>query len=122
MPRPFSLDLRERVVAACDAGDSPEDAARSFDVGVRTIYEWLELRKQTGSLAPRCGKTGPKPKLAGHLATLRKLVREKPDATLGELQSQIPVQVGITTVWQALKNMGLSFKEKGHLRGRAASA
>lgn len=122
MPRPYSMDLRKRVIAACDAGESPEDVAPRFEVGVRTIYDWLELREATGDIKPRCGKTGPKPKLAEHLDTLRKLVREKPDATLGELQSQIPVQAGITTVWQALKNMGLSFKEKGHLRGRAASA
>ena len=122
MPRPFSMDLRKRVIAACDAGESPEDAAPRFDVGVRTIYDWLALREETGGIEPRSGKTGPKPKLAQHLATLRKLVREKPDATLGELRSKVPIQVGITTVWQALKELGLSFKEEGHLRRRTASA
>ena len=53
MAEPYSLDPRERVVAACDEGDTREEAAERFGASVRFVYAMLRLRRQTGSLAPR---------------------------------------------------------------------
>lgn len=50
MPAPLSVDLRERVVEAVDAGDKIAKVARRFGVTRPTIYSWLALREQTGSL------------------------------------------------------------------------
>lgn len=52
---PFSLDLRERVVAAIDKKMGVTKAAALFKVSRRVIYEWLELRKETNSLAAKSG-------------------------------------------------------------------
>ncbi len=51
----FSIDLRKRVVAAVDDGMSVSEASTIFNVCVRVIYEWLDLRKTTGSLEPKTG-------------------------------------------------------------------
>jgi transposase len=51
--RACSIDLRERVVAACVAGDSTrEQLAARFSVGVPWIRKLLRQRRQSGSIAP----------------------------------------------------------------------
>ena len=50
----YSMDLRERVVAACDARDGTrEQIAARFSVSVRWIRELLRRRRETGSIAPK---------------------------------------------------------------------
>ena len=117
----YSVDLRERVVAACDAGEKPEEVGPRFSVCVRTVYYWLSLRKETGEVIPRAGDRGPEPKLAKHSDRLSELVRKRPDATLGELRSGLRVEVGIETIRRALLSLGLSFKKEGHPRRRAGA-
>lgn len=51
----LSIDLRERVIAAIDGGMRPTDAAKTFKICRKAIYNWLELRKKTSSLAPKSG-------------------------------------------------------------------
>lgn len=51
----FGLDLRERVITAVDRGLHIDEASKLFTVSRRVIYEWLELRKKTNSLAPKTG-------------------------------------------------------------------
>lgn len=51
----FSLDLRTRVVASIDNGMHINEAVKFFNVSRRTIYEWLELRRKTGSLQAKTG-------------------------------------------------------------------
>ena len=57
MGRPYSIDLRERVIAAVETGGlSRHRAARAFDVGVSTVITWVRRFRETGSMAP--GKMG----------------------------------------------------------------
>ena len=51
--RAYSVDLRERIIAAVDAGQARREVARRFDVSPATIGNYLRLRRQTGGLAPR---------------------------------------------------------------------
>jgi transposase len=54
MPKAYSLDLRERVIAACEAGDHPRAAvARQFNVAESTLYEWQRRYRAEGVLEPR---------------------------------------------------------------------
>ncbi len=52
MVRPYSLDLRERVVAAVEAGESRRSAARRFGVSDSTGVKWLQRVRATGSVKP----------------------------------------------------------------------
>ena len=115
MGKAYSLDLRERVLAACAAGRKPEEVAPFFQVSARVIYKWLKLRQETGSLAPRYSRPGPKPKLAEHRQWLRAAVAQSPDATLEELRAAAPVKVCIGALWNELRALGLSLK-KSHPR------
>jgi len=51
----YSIDLRERVIAAFDERKSPTTIAETFKICVRVIYNWLELRSETNSLKPKSG-------------------------------------------------------------------
>ena len=56
MGKPYSVDLRRRVVAAIEAGMSRNQAARQFGVAISTAIGWLQRVEQTGSVA---GGTAP---------------------------------------------------------------
>jgi transposase len=122
MPKPYSMDLRLRVIAACDAGDRPEDVGPVFGLSPRTIYGWLALREQTGSLEPRPCDPGPEPLLAPHREQVLRLLREHPDATLEELRTQTPVKVCVGAMWNFLQSLGITRKKESHSRRRTASA
>lgn len=51
----YSTDLREKVISAIDDGMPPTKAAMLFKVCRKAIYNWLNLRKETNSLAPKTG-------------------------------------------------------------------
>src|SRR3954469_8428011 len=56
------MDLRERVVAAVDAGMPQPQAAARFAVSLRTVERYLARRRATGSLAATEQRHGPEPK------------------------------------------------------------
>ena len=57
--KPYSIDLRSRVLAALDRGVPREEVAKTFSVSLPTIKRWLKLRRETGALEPRKGVPGP---------------------------------------------------------------
>lgn len=121
MPKTYSMDLRERVVAARDAGEPTGVVAKRFDVSTAWVRRLLQRRRETGSFEVLRTKRGPKPKLAAHMNTLRDLVDHEPDATLEELRSMLPVKVGIGTLCSALRQLGISRKKSYPRRGAAAA-
>ena len=48
--KPYSKDLRSRVLAAVDAGEPREQVARTFSVSMPTIKRWLKRRRETGDV------------------------------------------------------------------------
>src|ERR1700687_5802871 len=53
MARAYSLDLRERVVAAVAAGESCRRVATVFQVSVASVVKWSQRSRATGSAAAR---------------------------------------------------------------------
>ena len=112
MSAAYSMDLRQRVIAAYDEGRmSVHHLALRFQVKRWWIYKLLRQRRATGSIAPCAGPRGPAPKLAGDRERLRKGVREHPDATLEELREHLGLEVSVSTLWRALEQLKLSFKK-----------
>jgi transposase len=79
------MDLRERVVAAVDAGLTQPQAAARFAVSVRTVERYLARRRTTGGLAATAQRHGPEPKVRRQLhAWLPGRLATAADATLAE--------------------------------------
>lgn len=119
MAKPYSVDLRERVVGAVERGGlSRRQAAGRFGVGISTVISWVRRFRTTGSVAP--GKMGghkPKAIRGAHHAWLVARMREK-DFTLRGLVAELAergLKVDYRSVWNFVHAEKLSFKKK---RGR----
>ena len=124
MARPYSLDLRERVVAAVESGRSVRDVASSFGVSVSSVVKWSQRYRATGSAAA-LPMGGRRPfALAAHRAWVLSRLAEKPDLTLRALRAELAARgivVSNYAVWHYLKAQGITFKKKP-ARGRAGAA
>ena len=125
MGKPYSMDLRERVVAAVkNGGMSRNRAAKQFGVAVSTAINWVKRLGETGSVAP--GKMGghkPK-KIAGeHRLWLLGRMKER-DFTLRGLVAELAergLKVDYRSVWEFVHAEKVSFKKKpGGLRTRSS--
>ncbi len=113
----YSLDLRERVVAAYEKGDhSITEIAVQFSVGETFLKKMLRQKRQTGSLMRLPHRAGAKKVLQKtHRQWLAKQIKEKPDATLVELQTNLlenrRVSVSPATLSRELKLLRLPLKK-----------
>lgn len=129
MPKPYSRDLRERVVRAVEAGASCHEAAATFEVGVSSAIRWVARWRQTGSVAakPMGGKRSP---LDAHKPWLLELIAAEPDLTLQEIRGRLRARgiiVAASSVWRFCDRHDLTFKKKPArrrtgARGRAHGA
>ena len=124
MAKPYSMDLRERVVAAVlEEGMSCHGAAARFDVGVSSAIRWVQRVRETGSAAP--GQMGGhKPNILSGAHRDWLLERATTDFTLRGLVDELAargVKVDYVQVWRFVHTEGLSFKKK-RAAGRAAPA
>lgn len=109
----YSMDLRERVVAACDEGtDTRAEIAERFSVSESWIRRLLQRRRETGSIAPRPRGGGQPPAFDSEGATrLRRAVAESPDATLKELAEASGVACSTSATDRALRRLGITRKK-----------
>ena len=119
MSKPYSMDLRERVVAAVEEGGlSRRKAAAHFGVSIRVAIDWVRRFRETGSVAP--GKIGgykPKKIRGAHRDWLVARCQEK-DFTLRGLVGELAergLAVDYRSVWAFVHAEGLSYKKN---RGR----
>ncbi len=106
--RAYAVDLREKLLAAVDAGMGREQAAVVFGVSVPTIERYVRLRRETGSLAPRrVVKPGPAAvKEEAVCGWLPGRLEQYPEATLAEHAAAFTAATGIpvspATVYRAI--------------------
>lgn len=124
MARPYSLDLRERVVAAVAAGESCRRVAVIYRVSVASVVKWWQRFRATGSVAAkRMGGTQPRSLTAERDWLLARLTAA-PDLTLRALVVELGERGVVTSygsVWRIVHDAGLSFK-KNSVRHRAGSS
>ena len=89
MPKPYSLDLRERVVRFVDEGHSRHAAAAHFRVSVSFVVNLVNAFRVRGSLAPKPSGGRRHAKLEPHRALLLEKVAEKADITMPELAAEL---------------------------------
>ena len=124
MGRPYSQDLRDRVIAAVEGGQSRTVVAKHFDLSVSCVVKWLQRYHHEGNTKPR-KFGGYRPfALAGHRVFVLGRIAEKPDLTISALTEELAargIRVSRYAVWHFLQHEGLSFK-KNSARRRARSA
>jgi transposase len=118
VPRAFSLDLRERVLAASrDDRLSHRAIAARFRVGESTVRGWFRRFRMTGALAakPHAGGSRSKVDAAG-AEVLKTLVDEQQDRTLAELaagyRERTGVGLSVSAVCRACQRLDLRRKKK----------
>lgn len=113
-----SLDLRQRIVQACDEGlETRQVTADRFQVSTAFIRRLLQRRRETGSIEARPHSGGFAPVLREkHLERLRHRIRDHPDDTLAQLcrwtVDHGGPTVSVPTMCRALKTLGLVRKKK----------
>ena len=109
----YSMDLRERVVQACDKKvGRRKEIAELFGVSTAWIRRLLQRRRETGGIAPKKRGTHKPPKFHGEaLERLKRLVEQDADATLQELLDRSGVEGSIMAVHRALERLGCRRKK-----------
>lgn len=114
----LSLDLRERILAAYDAGGATREmVAARFRVSLGMVKKLLQQRRRLGEIGPLHHRAGRKPRiLPAHRAQLRRQLAAKPDLTLAELRVATGLDCTLPAIHYVLADMGLTFKKR--LSGR----
>ena len=114
----YSLDLRERALAAVDRGMPRKEAVGVFGVSLATLKRWLKRRQETGSAAPK-RKPGMRRRVGADAEGRRALWRqleEHPEATLEGHREMWEkgrgVRVSDATMSRAIRRLGWTYKQR----------
>lgn len=114
MPKPCSLDLRERVLEAVMMGATRREAAERFEISASSAVKWLQRWQDTGSVAAK-PTGGSKSPLEEHADFLLALIAEQSDLTLDEVVATMckrRIDSSRSAVWRFFDRHGISFKKK----------
>lgn len=110
--RAYSSDLRQRVLADCDAGMPTVEVAAKYRVSPAWVRRLKQRRRETGSTEPKPQRHGPQSSWAPHAEAIAAAVRERPDDTLGEHRARLGLGLSTSALWRAIKALGLTVKKK----------
>jgi transposase len=120
MPKPYSVDLRARVIEDVETGASRREAAERYGISPSVVVIWVQRFEETGSVAakPSGGSTSP---LEQHAEFLLDLIVDQPDLTLDEIVAAMHkrrIAGSRSAVWRFFARRNISFK-KNSVRGGA---
>lgn len=119
MGKPYSGDLRDRVVVAMAAGRSCRDVGSAFDVAPSTAGNWYRRYQRTSSYAARPMGGDRRSKLGDQADWIAERLAQKSELTLGEVRADLAkrgVEVSYASVWRMVRRLGLRHKKKDDLR------
>ena len=109
--RAYSMDLRERVLAACDGGAKTRAVARTFSVSESWVRRLKQTRREAGRVAPAAHAGGRVAGWVAHADAIRAAVAAAPDATLDEYRRGFALLLSRSALARALAALGLSRKK-----------
>lgn len=115
MPKPLSMDLRERLLAAVEAGQSRRATGRQFAVSESCVIRLLKLHETEGTIAPRKFGGHMRPALEPHYDRIRALVAATPDITIEELRERLAAEgiaISRSPLGRCLLALGLTRKKR----------
>jgi transposase len=115
MAGPLGIDLRERVVAAVDDKKPISEVALTFNVSRKAIYNWLNLRKQTSSLAPKSGYQKGHSQKVKNWEEFKEFAQNNRHHTLEEMcvewKKEKNDNISISAMERSLKKIGYTSKK-----------
>jgi transposase len=122
MPKPYSIDLRGRVIEEVETGASRREAAERYGLSPSVVVIWVQRFEETGSVAakPSGGSTSP---LEKHAEFLLGLIAEQPDMTLDEIVAAMRkrrIAGSRSGVWRFFARRNISFKKNSVRDGAEA--
>ena len=118
MPATYSLDLRERVVTAVDAGQGTQaQIADRFAVSLGWVEKLLRQRRRAGHIKP-LGHRGGAPRRLDEraVAAVRAALHAQPDMALEELRArlrrQARLRVSVSSLWRLVNALDLPRKKR----------
>lgn len=124
MTRPYSIDLRERAVAAVENGQSRRQVAKLFQVGESSVIRWCARQRASGTCAAKSMGGHRRPILLAERDWLLARLSVTPDLTVRGLLRELSdrgVKVSYGALWGFLAAEGLTFK-KNTVRRRARAS
>ena len=111
--RSYSQDLRSRVLASDEL--TARQAAARFKVSVSYVVKARQRRDRTGEVGTRPRGSRRLPVLAAYGPAIAAQVARHPSITLADLRAWLGrehgIAVGMTTVWVAVRCLGLTLKK-----------
>jgi transposase len=89
MARPYSVDLRERVVRAVENGASCRATAAKFEGSISFVVKLMQRWRRRGTLQPDRIGGAKRSVLVAHGERVRELVAAAPDLTIAELRHRL---------------------------------
>jgi len=125
MTAPLSNDLRKRLIAAVDGGQSCRSAAKRFGVAASTAIRWISRWRNEGDAKPLpLGGDRHSHRIEAHAVEILSMVDKTPDITLAEIAAHLEathaLRVSQSCVWRLLNRHGMTFK-KNSARKRATA-
>jgi transposase len=125
MARPFSDDLRRRILQAYEQGEGTQlQLAQRFRVSLDYVRKIHRQWRQTGKMERVAHRPGRKPLFTEPIRErLRGWLKQQPDLTLAEMQEKLGREahlgVSVPSLWTVLRKMDLRLKKS---RSTPASA
>ena len=113
--KPYSLDLRERVVKAIENGDSSvTKVAQRFAVSKSCVEKWVKQKRTQGHVVPR-KQGGSLSRVMAYREQVVAIYQKKPDATLAEYCELLADATGLwvsqSTLCRSLQRLNLPRKK-----------
>jgi transposase len=117
--KPYSKDLRLKVLEALDRGMPRREVAQIFGISMPTIKRWLKRRRETGELAPKPSPGPPARKGMALEEALPAQLQSNPDFTLEEhrelFEETHGISVSTASISRAFERLGLPLKKRHSL-------
>ena len=111
MPASYSLDLRQKAIAAVDRGEKKSQVSRTFNISRNTLDLWLKRRDETGTVAPKIRKLPiVEPKIKD-LAAFKQFAQANGHLTAKRMAELWPESISDVTIGKALRRIGFTRKK-----------
>lgn len=107
----YSMDLRERVVAAVKEGQTISVVARRFSVSRPAVRDWRDRARRGELEVGKPGPKGPRKLTPQDDELMREQIATRPGITAKELMPMLSVDVSISAICRRLIRLGLSLKK-----------